>query len=113
VRGSPRHGARDYAMLLLMARLGLRAFEVIAMQLDDIDWRAGELPRSGQDAAVDLRPARTDLLDPVATRKTDAGQAGGSKGSSGNGKDRSCPLIATVIVASDESDGFKAFKDDL
>jgi integrase/recombinase XerD len=30
-------------MMLLMARLGLRASEVIAIQLDDIDWRAGEL----------------------------------------------------------------------
>jgi integrase/recombinase XerD len=42
VRTNPRRGARDYAMLLLMARLGLRAPEVIAIQLDDIDWRAGE-----------------------------------------------------------------------
>jgi integrase len=40
VRTNPRRGARDYAMLLLMARLGLRAPEVIAIQLDDIDWRA-------------------------------------------------------------------------
>jgi integrase len=45
VRGNPRHGARDYAMLLLMARLGLRPPEVIAIQLDDIDWRAGESAR--------------------------------------------------------------------
>ena len=30
-------------MLLLLARLGLRAPEVVAIQLDDIDWRAGEL----------------------------------------------------------------------
>jgi integrase len=37
VRDNHRHGARDYAMLLLMARLGLRAAEVIAIQLDDID----------------------------------------------------------------------------
>ena len=41
VRDNPRHGARDYAMLLLMARLGLRAVEVIAIQLGDIDWRVG------------------------------------------------------------------------
>jgi hypothetical protein len=33
VLDNPRHGARDYAMLLLMARLGLRAAEVIAIQL--------------------------------------------------------------------------------
>ena len=36
-------GRRDYAILLLLARLGLRAGEVIALQLDDIDWRAGEI----------------------------------------------------------------------
>jgi integrase/recombinase XerD len=42
VRANPRRGARDYAMLLLMARLGLRALEVMAIQLDDIDWRALE-----------------------------------------------------------------------
>ena len=31
-------GRRDYAILLLLARLGLRAGEVIALQLEDIDW---------------------------------------------------------------------------
>ena len=36
-------GRRNYAVLLLMARLGLRAGEVAAMQLEDLDWRAGEL----------------------------------------------------------------------
>jgi integrase/recombinase XerD len=36
-------GRRDYAVLLLLARLGLRAGEVAAMQLEDLDWRGGEL----------------------------------------------------------------------
>lgn len=36
-------GRRDYAILLLFARLGLRASEVVFLQLDDIDWRAGTL----------------------------------------------------------------------
>jgi hypothetical protein len=34
-------GARDYAVLLLLARLGLRAVEVSRLQLDDFDWLAG------------------------------------------------------------------------
>ena len=34
-------GRRNYAMLMVLARLGLRAPEVIAIQLDDIDWRNG------------------------------------------------------------------------
>jgi site-specific recombinase XerD len=36
-------GRRDYAVLLLLARLGLRAGEVAALTLDDIDWQAGSL----------------------------------------------------------------------
>ena len=31
-------GKRDYAIWLLLARLGLRAGETVALQLDDIDW---------------------------------------------------------------------------
>jgi len=41
-RHSP-DGMRDYAILLLLARLGLRAGEVVSLTLDDIDWRAGQL----------------------------------------------------------------------
>ena len=36
-------GRRNYAMLMVLARLGLRAPEAIAIQLDDIDWRAGTI----------------------------------------------------------------------
>ena len=41
-------GKRGYAVLCLLARLGLRAGEVAAMTLDDIDWRAGELTVRGK-----------------------------------------------------------------
>lgn len=41
-------GRRDYAMLLLLARLGLRAGEVASLTLDDIDWRAGTLTVHGK-----------------------------------------------------------------
>jgi len=36
-------GRRDHAVLVLLARLGLRAGEVAALSLDDLDWRRGEL----------------------------------------------------------------------
>lgn len=36
-------GRRDYAILLLLARLGLRSSEVVFLELDDIDWAAGKL----------------------------------------------------------------------
>jgi site-specific recombinase XerD len=41
-RGSPT-GRRDYAMALCLVEMGLRAGEVAALRLDDIDWRAGTL----------------------------------------------------------------------
>jgi site-specific recombinase XerD len=61
VRGNPRHSARDYAMLLLMARLGLRAAEVIAIQLDDIDWRTGELLVRGKGKLHDRLPITVEV----------------------------------------------------
>jgi site-specific recombinase XerD len=50
-------GLRNYAILLLLARLGLRACEVVAMTLDDIDWEAGHLMvrgKGGQRAQMPL-----------------------------------------------------------
>ena len=49
-------GKRDYAILLLLARLGLRAGEVVRLTLDDLDWRAGELVVRGNGARVDRLP---------------------------------------------------------
>ncbi len=41
-------GRRDYAILLLLARLGLRAGEVASLELDDIDWNAGQFSVRGK-----------------------------------------------------------------
>jgi site-specific recombinase XerD len=61
VRADSKHGRRDYAMTLLMARLGLRAVEVIAIQLDDIDWRGGELLVRGKGKLHDRVPIPPDV----------------------------------------------------
>jgi len=42
------HGRRDYAVLLLLARLGLRACEVVGLTLEDINWRTGEITIRGK-----------------------------------------------------------------
>ena len=50
-------GRRDYAILLLLARLGLRSGEVAFLELDDIDWNAGQLSvrgKSGQRSELPL-----------------------------------------------------------
>jgi site-specific recombinase XerD len=40
-------GLRDYAMLMLLSRLGLGCGEVAALQLDDVDWRGGQISVRG------------------------------------------------------------------
>ncbi len=52
---------RNYAMVLLMARLGLRAPEVIAMQLEDINWRNGEINIRGKGGYYDKTPLLSDI----------------------------------------------------
>jgi integrase/recombinase XerD len=54
-------GARDYAALLLLSRLGLRAGEVAALQLEDIDWRAGELTIRGKGKSLARLPLPVDV----------------------------------------------------
>lgn len=54
-------GRRDYAILLLLARLGLRAGEVVRLELSDIDWRRGELRIRGKGRSIDHLPLLTDV----------------------------------------------------
>ena len=54
-------GRRDYAIVLLLSRLGLRRGEVAAMQLEDVDWRAGELLIRGKGARQDVLPLPVDV----------------------------------------------------
>jgi integrase/recombinase XerD len=57
------HGLRDYTILLLMAAYGLRSSEVVALTLDDIDWRAGSL-------RVTQRKTRRTLILPLTDEVT-------------------------------------------
>jgi site-specific recombinase XerD len=54
-------GRRDYAVLLLLCRLGLRAGEVAAIGLQDIDWRRGEFQVHGKGSRLDLLPMPVDV----------------------------------------------------
>jgi len=56
---------RNYAMVLLMARLGLRSTEVIAIQLDDIDWRNGEILIRGKGGYIDKAPLLQDIGEAI------------------------------------------------
>jgi integrase/recombinase XerD len=58
-------GRRNYAMVLLLARLGLRAQEVIAIQIDDIDWRSGEILVRGKGKLHDRMPLVADVGEAI------------------------------------------------
>jgi site-specific recombinase XerD len=54
-------GKRDYAILLLLARLGLRAGEVVALTLDDIDWEAGVITVKGKGSRIAQMPSPVEV----------------------------------------------------
>lgn len=54
-------GRRDYAIVLLCSRLGLRAGEVAALTLDDFDWRSGELLVRGKGDRHERLPLAVDV----------------------------------------------------
>ena len=53
-------GRRDRAILTLLARLGLRAGEVAGLELDDLDWRAGEISVRGKGSRRERLPMPAD-----------------------------------------------------
>jgi site-specific recombinase XerD len=59
-------GRRDYAMLLLFARLGLRAAEVAALRLDEIDWQSGCLAIRNKGGRWTQMPLPQDVGEAIA-----------------------------------------------
>jgi len=59
-------GRRDYAVILLLARLGLRAGEAARLRLDDVNWRAGEIGIRGKGGQYDVLPLPADVGAAIA-----------------------------------------------
>lgn len=59
-------GARDYAIVILLARLGLRAGEVARLRLGDVDWRGGELVIHGKARRQDRLPLPVEVGEALA-----------------------------------------------
>ena len=68
-------------MLTLLARLGLRAGEVAALRLEDIDWRAGEITVHGKGNRSERLPLPADVGEPIAAYLRDGrpASAGGAR----------------------------------
>lgn len=60
-------GRRNYAILLLLSRLGLRASEVAQLTLADIDWRAGQVVVHGKGGRTDVLPLPPDVGDALVS----------------------------------------------
>jgi site-specific recombinase XerD len=64
-RGSAQ-GCRDYAVLVVLSRLGMRVGEVAALELDDIDWHRGELVVRGKAKRFEGLPLPVDVGQALA-----------------------------------------------
>ncbi len=60
-------GQRNFTILLILARLGLRASEIMLMTLDDIDWEAGEVVVRGKGSRHERLPLPRDVGAAMAT----------------------------------------------
>jgi integrase/recombinase XerD len=63
---STSNGCRDFAVLTMLVRLGVRAGEVTKLGLDDFDWRAGEIVVRGKGSCIERLPLPTDVGEAVA-----------------------------------------------
>lgn len=59
-------GLRDFAMMTLVARLGLRSVEIARLELRDVDWRAGELVVRGKARRQDRLPLPAEVGEALA-----------------------------------------------
>jgi site-specific recombinase XerD len=59
-------GMRDFAILTMLVRFGMRRGEVAGLRLDDIDWRAGELVVRGKGQRVERLPLPADVGEAIA-----------------------------------------------
>ena len=60
------HGRRDYAVLMLLARLGLRTCEIVSLELEDVDWERGQIRVRGKGGRWSKMPLPSDAGQAIA-----------------------------------------------
>jgi integrase/recombinase XerD len=69
-------GRRDFAILVMLVRLGMRRGEVARLELDDVDWRAGEIVVRGKGNRVERLPLPADVGEAIVDYLRDGRRAG-------------------------------------
>lgn len=65
-------GVRDFAILMLVARLGVRSVEVARLELGDIDWRAGQIMLRGKVSRQEAMPLPVDVGEALTAYRMQA-----------------------------------------
>ncbi len=60
------HGRRDHAVLMLLARLGLRTCEIVSLELEDVDWERGQITVRGKGGRWSKMPLPSDVGQAIA-----------------------------------------------
>ncbi len=90
-------GRRNRAMLLMMARLGLRAQEVIAIRLDDINWPAADILIRGKGGQHDRMPLPADVGEAIVAYIL-GGRAGNSRHLFITSRPPHRPLASSLVI---------------
>jgi site-specific recombinase XerD len=91
-------GRRDYAVLSLLARLGLRGAEAAGLHIGDIDWRAGEIAVCGKGSRVERLPLPAPAGEALAQWLTDGRPRCESRAAAPAGRGRSTAAGRTRAV---------------
>ncbi len=70
------NGCRDFAILTMLVRLGVRAGEVAALSLDDVNWHAGEITVCGKGNRCERLPLPADVGEAISVYLRDRRPAG-------------------------------------
>jgi site-specific recombinase XerD len=73
------NGCRDFTILTTLVRLGLRAGEVAALSLDDVNWRAGEITVRGKGDCCERLPLPADVGEAMSVYLRDRRPAGAER----------------------------------
>lgn len=74
-----RSGRRDFAVLVLLTRMGLRAGEAAALRLGDLRWRTGEMVVRGKGGRTDILPLPVDVGEALSAYLKDERPFGGCR----------------------------------